>query len=133
MAQRDDRIDARCTVCGHITGAERGEDQRNRDDQQHPGIDDADLDTEIGTHDGPVGETDEKPERQPLKDRTVPTTQGVGEVDQRESYKFRPGLPIRYISPVGAGTPPAGSSVTATATGAAISGGVWKKAVAAPD
>ena len=34
------------------------------------------------------------------------------------------GIPMRYRSPVGAGTPPAGSSVTATATGGAMSAGV---------
>ena len=34
------------------------------------------------------------------------------------------GMPTRYFSPVGAGTPPEGSRVTATATGGAMSGGV---------
>src|SRR5690349_1879720 len=34
------------------------------------------------------------------------------------------GIPTRYLSPVGAGTPPAGSRVTATATGGAMSAGV---------
>ena len=34
------------------------------------------------------------------------------------------GLPTRYIAPVGAGTPPAGSSVTATAVGGTMSTGV---------
>jgi hypothetical protein len=40
--------------------------------------------------------------------------------------------PTRYFSPVGAGTPPSGSSVTAIATGRGRSGGVSKRAVTRP-
>ena len=40
--------------------------------------------------------------------------------------------PTRYLSPVGAGTPPSGSSVTAMATGAGMSGGVSNDAVTLP-
>src|SRR5258708_3359027 len=44
-----------------------------------------------------------------------------GGKSSRESQFARP---TRYLSPVGAGTPPSGSSVTAIATGVGISGGV---------
>jgi hypothetical protein len=43
------------------------------------------------------------------------------------------GAPTRTLSPVGAGTPPAGSIVTATATGEGMSGGVRNTPSARPD
>ena len=50
----------------------------------------------------------------------------------RRRSRAQPARPTRYLSPVGAGTPPSGSSVTAIATGAGRSSGVSNRALTRP-
>ena len=77
MAQRDVRINTRREMRRQITGTESGENQRNRDDEQHPRIDDAHVDIEVRAHDRASDHADEEPDGQTFEDRAVTVSEHI--------------------------------------------------------
>jgi hypothetical protein len=58
MAQRDVGIDCRCSPSWQVAGTERGKNQRDGNDHQHPGIDGTDVNEQeaVGLGDAKAGE-----------------------------------------------------------------------------